>query len=49
MNGYVNCLNKRFESDNEEYRKNARPNDFSDERLGILGYQIDGINQNVQI
>ena len=44
MNGYASdCLSqKRFESDNEEYRKNARPNDFSDERLGILGYQVDG-------
>ena len=44
MNGYASdCLSqKRFESDNAEYRKNARPNDFSDERLGILGYQVDG-------
>ena len=44
MNGYASdCLSqKRLEPDNDEYRKKATPNGFDDERLGILGYQIDG-------
>ena len=44
MNGYASdCLSqKRLESDDQEYRKNARPNGFDNDRLGILGYQVDG-------
>ena len=44
MNGFAaDCLGKyRVSATEKEFRENAKPDGFDDDRLGLLGYQVDG-------